>query len=75
MGTFGEEECRRLNSGGTLEDAIFYLFDRDSYDDWPLPISVKNLTIVDFILGTLDCDGFMIDFGFLENEMMKNDDM
>ena len=58
-----------------LEDVILCLFDGDSYDEWPLPISFKDLTTVNFTLVLLDCGGFMIDFGFLENEMMKKDDM
>ena len=40
----------------------------------PLPISFNDLAIVDFILGSFGCDGSMTDFGFLRNEMMKNDD-
>ena len=75
MGTLVEVERERLDNGGTLKDAVFCLFDGDFCDDWPLPISFKDLTAVDFILGPLDCDGFMTDFGFLENEMVKNDDM
>ena len=75
MGTLGEAECGRLDNGGTLEDAGLFFFDGDSCDDCLLPISFKDLAVVDFILGSLDCDGFMTDFGFLENEMMKNDDM
>ena len=75
MRTLREAKCGRLDNGGMLEDAVFYLFDGDFFNDWPLPISFKDLTTVDFILGLLDCDGFMTDFEFLENEKMKNDDM
>ena len=75
MGTLGEVECGCLDSGGMLEDTIFCFFDGDSCDDWPLPIFFKDLAAIDFILGSLDCDGFMIDFRYLENEMTKNDDM
>ena len=75
MGTLGEAARGRLDSGGMLEDVIFYLFDGDSCDGYPLPISFKDLTAVDFILGPLDYDGFMTDFGFLKNEMMKTDDL
>ena len=65
MGTLGETECGRLDNGGTLEDAVLFLFDRDSCDDCPLPISFKDLATVDFILGYLGCDGSMTDFEFL----------
>ena len=75
MGTLGEAERRCLDNRGTLEDAVLFLFDRDSCDDYPLPVSFKDLAAIDFILGSLDCDGFMIDFEFLGSEMMENDDM
>ena len=51
MGTLGEAERERLDNGGMLEDAILFLFDGDSCDDWPLPNSFKDLATVDFILG------------------------
>ena len=75
MGTLGKAERRCIDNGGTLEDVVLFLFDGDSCDDCPLPVSFKDLVAFDFILGSLDCDGFMIDFGYLENEMTKNDDM
>ena len=75
MGTLGEAERERLENGGMLEDAILFLFDGDSYDDYPLPDSFKDLAAVDFILGSLGGDGSMTDFEFLGNEMTKNDDM
>ena len=75
MGTLREADRGRLDNGGTLEDAVLFLFGGDSCDDCPLPISFNDLAAVDFILGSFGCDGSMIDFGFLGNEMMKNDDM
>ena len=75
MGTLGEVKRGRLDNGGTLEDAVLFLFDEDSYDNCPLSVSFKDLAVVDFILGSLSGDGSMIDFEFLGNEKMKNDDM
>ena len=62
MGTLGEVERGRLDNGGTLEDAVLFLFDEDSCDDCPLSVSFKDLATIDFILG---CDGSMTDFEFL----------
>ena len=75
MGTLREADRGRLDNGGTLDDVVLFLFDRDSCDDCPLPDSFNDLAVVDFILGSLGGDGSMTDFGFLGNEMMKNDDM
>ena len=75
MGTLGEADRERLDNGGMLEDVVLFLFDGDSYDDCPLPVSFKDLVAVDFILGFFGCDGSMTDFKFLGNEMVKNDDM
>ena len=75
MGTLGEADLGRLDNGGTLEDAVLFLFDGDSYDDCPLPVSFKDLAAVDFILGSLGCDGSMTDLEFMGNEMMNNDNM
>ena len=75
MGTLGKEERECLDNGRTLEDVVLFLFDGDSCDDCPLSVSFKDLATIDFILGSLDCDGSMIDFEFLGNEMLKNDDM
>ena len=75
MDTLGEAKCGHLDNGGTLEDAVLFLFDGDSYNDCPLLVSFKDLAAVNFILGSLDCDGFMTDFGYLKNEVMRNDDM
>ena len=75
MGTLREADRERLNNGGMLDDAVLFLFDKDSYDDSFLPDFFNDLAVVDFILGSLGGDGSMIDFGFLKNEMMKNDDM
>ena len=71
MGTLGEAEHGHLDNGGTLDNTVLFLFDRDSCDDFPLPISFNDLAAVDFILGFFGCDGSMIDFEFLGNEMMK----
>ena len=60
MGTLGEVKRGRLDNGGTLEDAVLILFDGDSCDDCPLPISFKDLSAVDFILGSLGCDGSVV---------------
>ena len=75
MGTLGETERGRLDNGGMLEDVVLFHFDGDSCDDCPLPDSFKDLTTIDFILGSLGGDGSMTNFEFLRNEMMKNDDM
>ena len=75
MGTLGEADRGCLDNGGTLNDAVLFFFDRDSCDDYLLPDSFNDLIVVDFILGFLGGDGSMFDFGFLGNEMMKNDDM
>ena len=53
MGTLGEAKRECLDNGGTLEDAILFLFDGDSYEDYPLPDSFNDLTAIDFILGSL----------------------
>ena len=71
----GEAGRGRLDNGGTLEDVVLFLFDGDSRDDCPLPVSFKDLATIDFILGSLDCEEFITDFEFLGNEMMENDDM
>ena len=68
MGALGEADCGRLNNGGTLNDAVLFLFDGDSCEDCPLLISFNDFPAVDFILGSFDCDGFMTDFGFLGDE-------
>ena len=75
MSALGEANRGRLDNGGTLDDTVLFLFDGDSCEDCPLPISFNDFRTVDFILGSFDCDGFMTDFGFLGNEVMKNDDM
>ena len=75
MGKLGKAERERLDNGGTLKNVDLFLFDGDSCDDCPLPVCFKDLVAVDFILGSLSCDGSMIDFEFLEKEMMKDDDM
>ena len=75
MGALGEADCGRLDNGGTLDDVILFLIDGDSCKDYPLPISFNDFPVVDFILGSFGCDGFMIDFGFLGDKVMKNDDM
>ena len=64
-----------MDDGGTLDDPVLGRFERESCEDWPLLFSFKDHVVVDFNLVPLDCDGFMIDFKFLMNEMMKNDDM
>ena len=75
MSTLGEADRGRLNNGGTLDDAILFLFDKDSCDDCPLPISFNDLVAIDFILCSFRNDGSMTDFEFLGNEMMRNDYM
>ena len=75
MGTLREADCGRLNNGGTLDDVALFLFNGDSCEDCPLPISFNDFPTIDFILVSFGCDGFMIDFGFLGYEVMKNDDM
>ena len=75
MGTFGEADRGRLNNGGTLDDVVLFLFDGDSCEGCPLPISFNDLPAIDFILGSFGCEGSMIDFGYFGNEMMRNDDM
>ena len=60
MGTLGVAECGCLDNGGTLEDVVLFLFDGDSCDDCPLPISFKDLVVFDFILGSLGCDGSVV---------------
>ena len=76
MGMLGEADCECLDNRGMLEDVVLFLFDGDSCDDCPLPDSFKDLAAVDFILCFLGGDGFMTDFEFLGNEMMKkNGDM
>ena len=60
-----EERLRMLFSFSSMETC----------EDCPLPISFNDFPIVDFILGSFGCDGFMTDFGFLGDEVMKNDDM
>ena len=74
MGILREADRGRLDNGGTLDDAALFLFERDSYDDCPLPISFNDLPTVDFILGSFGCEGSMTDFGYFVNEMMKDDD-
>ena len=64
----GEVDRCRLDNGGTLDDAILFLFNGDSCEDCPLPISFNDFPTVDFILGSFGCDGFMIDFGLLGDE-------
>ena len=71
MGTLGEADCGRLDNGGTLEDVVLFLFDRDSCDDCPLPISFNDFPAVDFILGSCGCEGSMTDFGYFGKEMMR----
>ena len=75
MGTLGEANRGSLDNGRTLDNAVLFLFDRDSCDDCPLPDSFTDLAAIDFILGSLGGDGSMTDFQFLGNEMMKSDDM
>ena len=71
----GEADCGRLDDGRTLDDAVLFLFDGDSCEGCPLPNSFNDFPAIDFILGSFGCDGFMIDFGFLGDKVMKNDDM
>ena len=47
MGTLGEADRGRLDNGGTLDDAVFFLFDGDSCEGCPLPISFNDLSAVD----------------------------
>ena len=75
MGTLREAKRRRLDNGGTLEDVVLFRFDGNSCDDCPPPDSFKDLTAINFILGSLGGDGSMTNFEFLRNEMMKSDDM
>ena len=75
MGALREADRGLLNNGGTLDDFVLFLFDGDSCKDCPLPIFFNDFPTVDFILGSFDCDGFMTDFGFLGDEVLKNDDM
>ena len=75
MGTFGEANRGHLDNGGTLDNSVLFLFDGDFCEGCPLPIFFNELPIVDFILGSFGCEGSMTDFGFLGNEVMKNDDM
>ena len=75
MGALGEADRRHLDNGGTLDDAILFLFNGDSCEDCPLPISFNDFPTVDFILGSFGCDGFITDFGFLGDDVLKNDDM
>ena len=71
MGTLREADRGCLDNGGTLDDDVLFIFDGDSCDDCPLPISFNDLVAVDFILGCFGYDGSMIDFQFLGNEMMQ----
>ena len=75
MDVLGEVDRRHLDNGGTLDDAILFLFDGDSCEGCPLPISFNDLPVVDFILGSFGCEGSMTNFGYFGNEMMRNDDM
>ena len=75
MGALGEADRGRLDNGGTLDDAVLFLFDGDSCEGYPLPISFNDLPAVDFILGSFGCEGSMTDFRYFGNEMMRNDDM
>ena len=75
MGALGEADRGRLNNERTLDDAVLFLFDGDSYEGCPLPISFNDFLAVDFILGSFGCEGSMTDFGYFGNEMMRNDDM
>ena len=70
MRTLGEADRGRLDNRGTLDDAVLFLFDGDSYEGCPLPISFNDFLVVDFILGSFGCEGFMRDFGYFGNEMM-----
>ena len=64
-----------MDGGGTLDDLVLGYFVGEHFEDWPLPFSFKDRVVVDFNLVRLDCDGFMTDFRFFMNEMMRNDDM
>ena len=77
MGALREADRRCHDNGGTLDDAVLFLFlfDRDFCEGCPLPISFNDLPVVDFILGSFGYEGFMTDFGYFGNEMMRNDDM
>ena len=66
-------ECGHLDAGGTLEDVVLCLFDGDAYDGWPLPFSFKDHSVVDFNLVPFDCDGFMTEYGFSMNDMIRDD--
>ena len=65
MGTLGEENHGRLDNGGTLDDVILFLFDGDSCEGYPFPLSFNDLLAVDFILGSFGCEGSMTDLGIL----------
>ena len=75
MGALEEANCGRLNNGGTLNDAVLFLFDGDSCEDCLLPIFFNDFPAINFIMSSFDCDGFMTDFWFLGDEVMKNDDI
>ena len=45
-GTLGEADRGCLNNGGTLDDAIFFLFDRDFCEDYPIPIFFNDLPLL-----------------------------
>ena len=64
-----------MDNGGTLDNPILGHFAKESCEDWPLPFSFNDHAAVDFNLVPLDCDGFMTDFRFLMNEILRNDDM
>ena len=64
-----------MDDGRTLDEPVLGRFVGESCKDWPLPFSFNNRVAMDFNLMPLDCDGFMIDFGFMMNEMMRNDDV
>ena len=64
-----------LDGGGTLEDTVLCLFDGEACDGWPLPYSFKDCSAVGFNLVHFDCDGFMTEYRFLMNDMMRDDDM
>ena len=40
-----------------------------------LSFSFKDHAAVDFNLVSFDCDGFMTEYGFSMNDMMKDDDI
>ena len=63
MGVLGEVDRGRHDNGGTLDDAVLFLFDGDSCESCPLPISFNDLPTIDFILGSFGCEGSMTDFG------------